>query len=183
MIRKMKTIIKLLLLSLILFTVVSCNHTSPQKHLEITVLNTNIITGKYNSKYFNEIRELKRNNRLLVLESGQLENGTVKAYLDQNLIQPTNTALKKVQTLEVNTDTENLIAASEDFLIYCKQIFEKDYIEIAQMIDADEPEPIVDAAIERMFQIHDPAFLKKLNHLDEIAIRYAEKHDIPLQIL
>lgn len=179
----MKSNIRITLFLLIGLTFLSCDQTSPRKYVEVTVLNTNRAAGMYRIQYINEIRTLKKKGRLTVFKGDQPKNGTAVAYVKQRIILTNDASLEKVKVLKVTDETEDLIIASLDFFEYSKKIFESDYLEIARMLDENKPDTEIDAAVENMYRTHDWEMEKRLNRLDELAVSYAKKHNVPLEMM
>lgn len=158
----------------------SCEQTAPRKYVERTVLNTNLVSGRYTPSYFNEVRELKKQGRIKVFKDGKMEKGTAVEYVMQNTIDPVDESIKKVKGLKKTEDTRDLIAASLDVFRYGRKIFENEYVSIAKMLDENRPQEEIDSAIQKIFETHDREMEKKLRYLDELAIPYAKKHNVPL---
>src|SRR5690606_15668055 len=95
-------------------------------------------------------------------------------------ILPIKDALKKVEDLVVTDDASEMRTASIELLSYSKTIFEKDFINIAIMIDSNQPQLTIDSAIQQMYKTHDTELDKRFRVLDELAIPYAEKNNVPL---
>ncbi|MGS2739778.1 hypothetical protein [Sinomicrobium sp. M5D2P17] len=176
----MKSTAKISLLLFIGLTFLSCDQTSPRKYVEVTVLNTNLVTSRYTPSFFEELRELEKQGRIAVFKDGEMKKGTAEEYVMQNAIAPVDVSIKKVKELEVKDDTHDLIAASLDVLQYSKEVFENEYRNIAEMLDTNRSQAEIDSAIHKLFRTYDREMEKKLRHLDELAIPYAEKHNIPL---
>ena len=176
----MKSTAKTLLLLFTGLIFLSCHQTSPREDLEITVLNTNLVTSRYTPSFFEELRELEKQGRIAVFKDGEMKKGTAVEYIMQNAIAPVDESIKKVGELKPKDDTKDLIAASRDVLQYGKEIFENEYRNIAEMLDANRSQAEIDSAIHKLFKDHDREMEKKLRHLNQLAVPYAEKHDIPL---
>ncbi len=161
----MNHFLKLSLFTAFVTTMVGCNNTSPQKYVEIAVLNTNLVTAYYRPPYFEEMMS---------------HQGNAVDYVRQQTIPSLEQAIEKVKNLRVTDETKGLIDASLDFLVYGKELFETEYIDIAQMVDDNEPQAAIDTAITRVFDQHDPFLVEKLDRLEAVAIPFAEKHGVDL---
>ncbi|MBC9797220.1 hypothetical protein [Sinomicrobium weinanense] len=181
----MKTInttsIAIILLSVLSVSLTSCNQATPDKVVQRTWLNTNNVTARYSPKFFGELRALKAKGNIIVFKENEAIKGTAVEYVNQMVIDPLNESINKVEGLPEKEDTKELIAASLDVFNYGKEIFENEYLDIATMIDEGQPEKAIDAAIEKLFVTHDENMQVRLLYLDELAISYAEKHNIPIQ--
>lgn len=164
----------------LLCCILACNKATPQKTVAVTVLNTNLISSRYAPSFFNELQEMKRNDRINVYKNDEMGKGTAEEYVQQNAILPIKDALKKVEDLVVTDDASEMRTASIELLSYSKTIFEKDFINIAIMIDSNQPQLTIDSAIQQMYKTHDTELDKRFRVLDELAIPYAEKNNVPL---
>lgn len=179
---EMKPAFLIALLIALCASLTSCNRVSPRKVVGRAVLNSNTVTVKFSPKFFDELRERKSKGRIVVFEDNRAQPGTAEEYVEQMVIAPANDAMESVEKLPKNEDTGDLVEASLEMFRYATEIFEEDYRAIARMIDGDQPQQAIDAAIQQLFETHDPELGKRVKRLDELAIPYAEKHDIPLQV-
>lgn len=151
---------------LLLAVATACNTTTPQKYVEVTVLNTNLVTAYFRPAFFEEIKG---------------NQGNAVDYIQQRTTMGLDQAIEKVEQLEATDETRPLIDASMDVLTYGKQLFDSEYTTVAKMIDDGAEEPAIDSAITQLFEKNGPILDEKLNALDAVAMPYAEKHGIELQ--
>lgn len=177
----MKATVQLLLLLMAGASTLSCSRVSPDKYVQVAVLNTNLVTSKYSPSFFRELRELKEQGRLTVFRDNQPQEGTAVEYVEQNVIASVDEAMKKVEALPQSEKTEALTRASLEVFRYGQKIFEAEYMAIAKMLDENKPPAAIDTAIQQLFTSHDPELGKRMEKLDELAIAYARKHEVPLQ--
>lgn len=177
----MKSTLKITLFLFMGFTLLSCSKPSPRKYVEVAVLNTNLVTGSYTPQFFDELQELKNQNRITLYKDGEMKQVTVEEYVRQRTIVPVNEAMAKAEALPETDDSRDLKAASLEVFKYGKQLFEKEYLVIAQMLDDNKAQTEIDSAIQKIFTSHDAEMEKRIRYLDELAIPYAKKHNVPLE--
>lgn len=162
----MHYLVRISLFFALVTSMVGCNTTSPQKYVEVTVLNTNLVTAYFRPPYFEEV---------------MAHQGSAEAYVRQQTATRVEQALEKVNKLNVTDETQPLIKASRDFLTYGKELFETEYIDIAKMIDQQAPQSAIDTAIMEVFEKHTPIMDEKLTALETVAAPFAEKHGVDLR--
>lgn len=148
---------------------------SAQKVFDQTWLNTNHVSMYYSPKFFMELMERKEKNNFTAT------GGTAVEYVQLTAIAAVDESLKKVESIPEKPDTKELVQSSLDVFRYADEIFKTEYLEIAAMIDAEKPSEEINAAIDKLFAMHDGEMRKRFKQLDSYAIPYAEKHDIPIK--
>lgn len=165
-------------------TITSCQQVSPDKVIGVTVLNTNQVTAFFRPRFFTELQELKKQNRLVSFKDGKTQpNATAVDYVQMMTIDRVNGALASVNELKATEETQPLIAASKELLELGKRIFEIDYTAIAKMIDDGKPQPEIDAAISKVFETNEAELAQKIKALDDLAMPYAKEHNINLRVI
>lgn len=171
------------------FLILSCNTDSSVKIFDVAVLNTNIINWSSRLKFFDELIELKEKNLAYVAdENSKIKKGTIEEYVTQKVINPINENLNKLEALNKTDENKDLIEASVKLHQFSKNIFENDFLEITKMIDelpsgelsVEILEPIY-LAIEKFYYTHITEMETLMVNLEELAIPYAEKHNIPFE--
>mgnify|MGYP000952645490 CR=1 FL=1 len=176
----MKRGIKIIQLLIFAASICACTSPSPRKVVAQTWLNSNNITTHYSPKFFTELIERKAKDNITVFKDNTVTKGTAVAYVQQYVIATVDESLKKVENIPVKLDTKALIHASLEVFRYGKHVFENDYLTIATMIDEKHPTESIEAAIDQLFAKHDAEMHARLARLDNYAIPYAEKHNIPI---
>ncbi|MBD1423213.1 hypothetical protein [Sphingobacterium chuzhouense] len=167
------------LLLIALTGMVSCGP-SPKKVVAQTWLNTNNVTTYYSPKFFNELMEKKAKNNITVYQDGAVIKGTAVAYVQQYVIATIDENLKKVEDLSAKGDNKELIDASLEVFRYSSDVFENEYLDIAEMIDEEKPSEEIMSAIDDLFAKHDGEMQIRFDRLDSCAIPYAEKNNIAI---
>ncbi len=171
-------------LLLLVLAFCSCQQTSPDKVIGVTVLNTNQVTAFFRPRFFSELLERKKQNSIPVIKDGKTDmNGTAMDYVKMMAIDRVNGALTSVNEIEETEETKPLIGASKDLLEFGKKIFENDYVAVAKMIDEGKPQTEIDAAISSIFETNDAALTQKVKILDDLAMPYAKKHGVDLRVI
>ena len=158
----------------IVLCLVSCNRVSPEKYIAATTLNSNQVAVAYGPMFFQELMELKAKNRL--------PDETAVDYVNTRAIQPVTETLERLNSLPETAETKALIDAAREVMRYGTQVFERDYRDIAGLIDTGSTQAEIDAAIDRMYANTADSMQQKFDHLDQVALAYAKEHDVALQI-
>ncbi|QNL51667.1 hypothetical protein H8S90_08880 [Olivibacter sp. SDN3] len=152
----------------------ACNTTTPEKYISVTALNSNLVSSAYRPMFLEELMERKGKD--------QLAGTTAVDYVRDRALRPVEESMEKVKQLKETDDTQALIAAALDLMAYGKEIFESDYIAIAQLIDEGKPEEEIDAAITEMYAKTENGMAQRFDELDELALAYAQEHDVPFEV-
>lgn len=160
----------------------SCNLTSPQKYIEVAVLNTNTATSQYRPIFFKLLHESKTKNAIIVFKDDKkINNATAVQYVEEKISNITNN-MAKVKKLKSTKETADLLNASLELQTYIKEVMSSDYISIANMIDESKPEQDITIATQKMFEKHDAAVNEKMQKMNTLALSYAKKHNIDLRL-
>ncbi len=151
----------------------ACNQVSPEKYIAVTALNSNLVSTAYRPMFFTELIALKGDGRL---------TGSAKEYVMERAVKPVQKAIGKVNGLRKTDDAKELIATAKEVMEYGQQIFETDYLAIAQLIDTGKPEEEIHAAIAKMYEDTEETLFQKFDKLDQLAIAYAKKHNISFSV-
>ncbi len=170
----MKNILKYLSLILFVNLLFACSGESPDKVLQRATLNANNASTAYRPIYFREIMEQKSRGIL---------NESAEEYIKSRTIKTIDEAIEKVKSLKKTTDNTDLIDASLSYLEASQQVFEKDYLDIARMIDKGAPGEEVEIAIDQLFERTESSLLDKQEKLTSASKAYAEKHNIDFRVM
>lgn len=175
-----------LVLALAAITVFSCNNIlgdRPEKVFDVTTLNANLVSSKF-MRLFNELRAQKRNNSLRIPD----ENGkdyrnahSYKEYVQKQFHNQFTQYIDRVKALKANDETKPLIGFSINMFTYANEIYNTDFIHIAEMLDAGKPEVEVNAAIEELETTKGLELDKKREVVVTAGLAYAEKHGIEVK--
>lgn len=160
-------------IGLLLLTFQACNRTTPERYVGATALNSNLVSAAYRPAFLKELIELKNKNGL--------PGATAVDYVNDRAVKPVEESIKKIKGLNKTADTKALIAAALDVMEYGRQVFKSDYLAIAQLIDAGKPQQI-EAAIAAMYGKTEKGMIEKFDRLDNLALTYAKKHDVPFAV-
>lgn len=170
-------------LKLISFVIIAllcgCSNTSPGEYVNKAALNSNLITAYYTPKFFGEIQELKAQNRLVVFREKTPKPTTAEKYL-KNYLPDLSKNISDIKTLKKTSETKEMLEASLDYFEQADKIFKNDYLRIAKMIDANKPQPEVEAETHKIFEANNDEMMKKYDRLWATAEAYAAKNNIPL---
>ncbi|QDH77591.1 hypothetical protein FKX85_00455 [Echinicola soli] len=155
---------------------------SPRKSVEVAVTHTNIVSTGYSEQYFLELKQLKEQDRIKVYKDGGYKKVSVEEYMEEYLFDRIQESYDRVKGFAVGSETREMLAASLEVLKYGKTIFESEYPVIAKMMDENRPSEEIDRAIQGVFDAHDVEMARRFDALYDLAIPYAEKHDVALQI-
>lgn len=152
----------------------ACNTTTPDKYIAVTALNSNLVNSAYRPMFLNELRELVDKNRL--------PNASATDYVRERAINPIAESIRKVRDLNETDDTRELIAAALDLMQYGMEVFENDYMGIAERIDTGQSREVIDTAIDEMYEKTEEGMRQRSETLNELALGYARDHNVPFEI-
>jgi len=180
----MKKIKNVLTIMVAFVLLVSCQKETPQKVVEKTVLKANLLTANYGIGYFEQLKELQKNEYLKYYDNdGEEYAATFSQYLHKVTIPDLEKSLKDVQKLEVNEDSKELINASIALFEFCIGFYEKDYAEIAYMYDEGKTQQEINMLINEFEAKSFQEFKEKTLKLDEAAKIYAENKGVNLKFV
>lgn len=133
----------------------------------MTALNSNLVASAYRPMFLKELMELKSKDGL--------PGATAADYVRQRAINPVAESIESLKGLKETNDTRELMQ-------YGKRVFENDYISIAEQIDAGQPQEEIDTVIGEMYEKTEERMLQRFERLDELALDYARKHDVPFEV-
>lgn len=166
----------------IMFT--SCQKETPQKVVEKTVLKANLLMANYGIGYFEQLKELQKNEYLKYYDNdGEEYAATYSQYLHKVTIPDLERSLRDIQNLEVNEDSKELINASIELFEFCIDFYKKDYAEIAYMYDEGKSQQEINQLIKEFKAKSLEEFEEKNLELDEAAKKYAEKKAVSLKFV
>ncbi|WKK58206.1 hypothetical protein [Sphingobacterium sp. BN32] len=165
----MKHLLKLLPLLLLPVLFFACSSPTKEQIFQRTALNANLVSSAYRPIYFSEILEQKAKNNLPT---------SAKEYVSSRTIAPLNEAIEKVKDLKQAKDSQELISTSLDYMETGKHLFEKEYLRIAEMIDAGKSPEEVKIAIDQMFTATETEMLSKQNNMVAVASVFAKENNI-----
>ncbi|WP_299000647.1 hypothetical protein [uncultured Tenacibaculum sp.] len=180
----MKKIKNVLTIMVAFVLLVSCQKETPQKVVEKTVLKANLLTANYGIGYFEQLKELQKNEYLKYYDNdGEEYAATFSQYLHKVTIPDLEKSLKDVQKLEINEDSKELINTSIELFEFCIGFYKKDYAEIAYMYDEGKSQQEIYILINEFEAKSFQEFKEKNLKLDEAAKIYAEKKGVKLKFV
>jgi len=180
----MKRVKSILTIIVVCILFVSCQKETPQKVVEKTVLKANLLTANYGIGYFEQLKELQKNEYLKYYDNdGEEYSATFSQYLHKVTIPDLEKSLKDVQKLEVNEDSKELINTSIELFEFCIGFYKKDYAEIAYMYDEGKTQQEINMIINEFEAKSFQEFKEKNLKLDEAAKVYAEKKGVSLKFV
>ncbi|CAM1362357.1 hypothetical protein TOREUM_20701 [Tenacibaculum litoreum] len=180
----MKRIKNILKIIVVLMLFVSCQKETPQKVVEKTVLKANLLTANYGIGYFEQLKELQKNEYLKYYDNdGEEYAATYSQYLHRVTIPDLERSLRDIQKLEVNEDSKELISTSIELFEYCIDLYKKDYAEIAYMYDEGKTQQEINQLIKEFKAKSLEEFKERNLKLDEAAKIYAEKKGVKLKFV
>ncbi|RLK06543.1 hypothetical protein [Tenacibaculum discolor] len=160
----------------------SCQKETPQKVVEKTVLKANLLMANYGIGYFEQLKELQKNEYLKYYDNdGEEYAATYSQYLHKVTIPDLERSLRDIQNLEVNEDSKELINASIELFEFCIDFYKKDYAEMAYMYDEGKSQQEINQLIKEFKAKSLEEFKEKNLELDEAAKKYAEKKGVNLK--
>ncbi len=162
----------------------SCQKETPQKVVEKTVLKANLLIANYGIGYFEQLKELQKNEYLKYYDNdGEEYAATYSQYLHKVTIPDLERSLRDIQNLEENEDSKELINASIELFEFCIDFYKKDYAEIAYMYDEGKSQQEINQLIKEFKAKSLEEFEEKNLELDEAAKKYAEKKGVSLKFV
>ncbi|WP_440069508.1 hypothetical protein [Tenacibaculum discolor] len=162
----------------------SCQKETPQKVVEKTVLKANLLMANYGIGYFEQLKELQKNEYLKYYDNdGEEYAATYSQYLHKVTIPDLERSLRDIQNLEENEDSKELINASIELFEFCIDFYKKDYAEIAYMYDEGKSQQEINQLIKEFKAKSLEEFEEKNLELDEAAKKYAEKKGVSLKFV
>ncbi|MVZ65659.1 hypothetical protein GQF61_07300 [Sphingobacterium sp. DK4209] len=165
----MNNLLKLLPFFLFTIVVYACASPSKEQVFQQTALNSNLVSAAYRPAYFREILEHKAKNTLKM---------TAKDYVKTRTINPLDDAIGKVKNLKQTRDAQELISSSLDYMEAGRVIFAKEYLRIAELIDAGKSAEEIETAIDQMFKSTETELLTKQNNMIAVATVFAKENKI-----
>lgn len=180
----MKRVNNILGVIVVFIMLASCQKETPQKVVEKTVLKANLLMANYGIGYFEQLKELQKNEYLKYYDNdGEEYAATYSQYLHRVTIPNLERSLKDIQKLEVNEDSKELINASVELFEFCIDFYKKDYAEIAYMYDEGKTQQEINQLIKEFKAKSLEEFKEKNLELDEAAKKYAEKKGVNLKFV
>lgn len=178
-------IINAVFLVLAAFLFFACNNIlgdRPEKVFDVTTLNANLVSSKF-TRLFNELKAQKSNNSLLIPdESGKYRNAnSYKEYVEKQFHNQFTQYIDRVKALKPTDETKPLIDYSIDMFTYANEIYNTDFISIAEMLDAGKPDEEVNNAITELETTKGLELDKKREVVVTAGLAYAEKHGIEVK--
>ncbi len=179
---KRKTNVLGIITLLLLF--VSCQKETPQKVIEKTVLKANLLMANYGIGYFEQLKELQKNEYLTYYDSdGEEYAATYSQYLHKVTIPDLEKSLREIQRLAVNEDSKELISTSVALFEFCIDFYKQDYAEIAYMYDEGKTQQEINQLLREFKAKSLEEFKEKNRTLEEAAKIYAEKKGVNLKFV
>lgn len=180
---EMKKINNILGVIVVFIMFVSCQKETPQRVVEKTVLKANLLAVNYGIGYFEQLKELQKNEYLKYYDDGEEYAATYSQYLHRVTIPDLERSLRDIQKLEVNEDSKELISTSIALFEYCIDFYKKDYAEIAYMYDEGKTQQEINQLFKEFKAKSLEEFKEKNLELDEAAKKYAEKKGVNLKFV
>ena len=162
----------------------SCQKETPKKVVEKTILKANLLMANYGIEYFEQLKELQKNEYLKYYDSdGEEYPATYSQYLHKVTIPDLERSLNDIHKLEVNEDSKELIDTSIELFEFCLDFYKRDYAEIAYMYDEGKTQQEIKQLIKEFKAKNFEEFTEKNLKLDKAAKTYAEKKGVKLKFI
>lgn len=180
----MKRIKNILGIIIVCTLFVNCQKETPQKVIEKTVLKANLLMANYGKEYFEQLKELQKNEYLKYYDNdGEEYAATYSQYLHKVTIPDLERSLNDIHKLEVNEDSKELISSSIELFEFCIGFYKKDYAEIAYMYDEGKTQQEINQQMKEFKAKNFEEFTEKNLKLDDAAKIYAEKKGVKLKFV
>ena|SRR5690554_1870440 len=175
-----KNLIYLLLFAFTL-TAVSCNFsgTQPEKIFSTIGLNGNKIPRNF-KRAFDEIRGQKKigNLKIYNAEKNEYKTATAEEYVKSHYAILFDEDIEKIKALVSDVESQPIIDAGLEMFQYADEIYKKDYVRIAKMIDDGISDEEINAEIEKLESTKGVELDKKYNATMDLLMPYADKNGV-----
>ncbi|WP_299101059.1 hypothetical protein [uncultured Winogradskyella sp.] len=174
----MKT--KISTLIVLILIIQSCGFsTTPENYFEYTTVYTNLFSD-FGSKDFQNFRTLIKQNALIIEnENGEwVTQDKLVPHIETYVISNIEKNINKIQGLKKTASTDAMIEASLNLHEFTLEIYQKEYLHIANLIDCNASESIVNDAISELDKHHLEKYLELYTKLMDVALPYAEANKI-----
>ena len=181
----MKKILLYLLLFASISSMISCNNmgVNPEKIFSKIGLNGNKIPRSFKS-HFNEIRVHIANGTLtIVTPKNEVKKGvTATEYMLNHYPNMFDEDIKSIKELATDEESKPIVDAGLEMFLYADEIYKKDFLRIAKMIDEGKPDEEIDAAIESLDNTKGLELDKKYNKAMDLLLPYADKNGVEYKV-
>ncbi|AYN69189.1 hypothetical protein D1013_18255 [Euzebyella marina] len=165
----------------ILFLLVSCNQPSAENYFDRTTLNSNKLVG-FGSADFDRYAQLQETGQLFKLTNGEMEKtDKISEHITTYIIPDIEKNIEQIEELKPTEETEEMIVKSLRLFNYVKNIYETEYLTIANMMDNGEEVDEINEALSLMNSVTFTKFSVLLEELWEVALPYAEANGIEVK--
>ena len=160
----------------------SCNllGDNPQKVFNLTALNANKVPRDF-ERSFKEVRGQKETYGLKIPVPGsntERKNASCQEYFAFYYGTMFDKDIQRIKELKKDKETTPIIAAALDLFEYNAQIYKKDFLVIAKMMDENKPQAEIDQAIIALQDAKMLILDEKADKLMAVALPYADKHGV-----
>lgn len=168
-----QTLLKYTAILAMAFAVAACNTTTPDQYFDITVLNSNLISGFANVGDFQQMEAppsiLKKDNTI-----GQQS----RTEFVETRIQIIEGALEKIKALPEDEETKPMKDASVALYEYALPVYKTEYIALAKKYDSRAAKEEIEKDMTAIHEQHSKKFDELYTRLTDLGKAYATKYNI-----
>lgn len=165
------------LFSVFFFVLFSCQSATPEKYFDVTVLNTNMLTGFGTEGLY---RELEQPSVKLNQATGKTES-MKRSEVIADKIAWAEESLKKIKALHPTDETKDMLQTSTALYEYVMPVYKTDYTQLAKLYDDGAPKIQIEAKAKEIYEKHYPHFEEQYQKLIALGKPYAAKHNIKVE--
>jgi hypothetical protein len=153
---------------------IGCNHPSPEKYFDITVLNTNVVVGFANEGMARELESpsvqlVKNTDAVVPMKRVDVINSKIE-FAETNLA--------KIEKLDASGDNKEMVEASRDLFNYIIPVYKNEYMQLAKLYDADASKEQITTLMTSVQTKYFPRYEALSNKLIAHGKVYAAAHNI-----
>ncbi|MBC7904519.1 MAG: hypothetical protein H7Y27_13930 [Gemmatimonadaceae bacterium] len=155
---------------------VSCNTATPEKYFDVSVLNTNMLSGFAGQGF---ARELESPSATMAPGSNQLTQMSREQVI-KDKIEFSETTLAKIKALRQTPETEKMLKTSIALYEYILPVCKKEYMDLAKDYDESGVSEKTSQQLENINRKYFKGFQQLMEQLIQIGKDYASKNSIPV---
>ena len=179
----MKHFFYLFLFSVILSSCSQLTESRPEKVFTTIGLNSNTVNGDF-VRLFKEIRGQGKAGRLHIVEGKEYKTtDSYEVYFKNRFSNFFDNYIENVKKLKVGKEDQKMVDKALEMFTKANEVYAKDFLPIAKMIDEKKPDAEIDAAILQLTETKGKMLENLRADVLDLSIPYAEKHGIEVKYL
>ena len=179
----MKPLIALLSIAILFTSCSQLTESRPEKIFTTIGLNSNTVNGDF-VRIFKEIKGQGEAGRLHIIEGKEYKTtDSYQVYFKNRYSNFFDNYIENVKKLKVGKEDQKMIDKALEMFTKANEVYAKDFLPIAKMIDEKKPDAEIDAAILQLTETKGKMLENLRADVLDLSIPYAEKHGIEVKYL